>query len=159
MADASWWCTVANHKHGCSFINEYGNTHFSEHARCNYNTHGHYSVRLLLALMYANAHWLMVSYYGKQLWCVDSTTFSIPEYWRLLPWRFCSYLSLSSKFVFGTGVCECGLGEVEALQHTVVSRIYTPHFATLVLVESVGGLICVIWHSISPIRPRFRCHT
>ena len=34
--------------------------------------------------------------------------------------------------------------------NTVVSRIYAPRFATLALVESIGGgLICGIWHFIS----------
>ena len=38
---------------------------------------------------------------------------------------------------------------------TMVSHIYAPCFATLALVESVGGLICRIQHFILQLRPLF----
>jgi len=41
---------------------------------------------------------------------------------------------------------------------TIVSRIYAPRFATLALVESVGGAYMRDLTFISRIRPLFRCH-
>jgi len=42
---------------------------------------------------------------------------------------------------------------------TVVSHVYTPRFATLALVKSIGGLISGIWHFILWIRLLFWGHT
>ena len=45
---------------------------------------------------------------------------------------------------------------IQVHTHTVVSCLYTPLFATLALVESVGGAISGIWHFILRIRPLFQ---